>query len=376
MSTTLQALEKLLLSQERREQSRVQETLSMMQLAQSAAAQRQQTKIARRQVEMAEQKQNIAVMGSNLELLQKSNDTMKLRSAENFLQQSGLSAVYSKYKDKEDGLNDAVDELVESKFFDEDIQMDKQIANDLISATWSAYEQQNPNAIINIGSKLHYLDETDKLVSSYDKKLYSSFEKLGILRKGEKESNRNVLNQFKTMRKSLDNEMKLTEEVTEFARGGDKAYTIDREFDIIDESLRKIELEKPDPLPKDPQISSFDTILPPDKLLEQFGSQEEQLNSKRNKILEGIDLIKDNAKGVERYRELGLDIPEKELNAYRNTEDALNDLSEDLKILDDQLKELSTITKKAKAITFREETLKPMKEIEKKFGTRRPGFGF
>ena len=121
MSTTLQALEKLLLSQERREQSRVQETLSMMQLAQSAAAQRQQTKIARRQVEMAEQKQNIAVMGSNLELLQKSNDTMKLRSAENFLQQSGLSAVYSKYKDKEDGLNDAVDELVESKILGKSI---------------------------------------------------------------------------------------------------------------------------------------------------------------------------------------------------------------------------------------------------------------
>ena len=32
--------------------------------------------------------------------------------------------------------------------------------------------------------------------------------------------------------------------------------------------------------------------------------------------------------------------------------------------------------KKAKAIIIREETLKPMKEIEKKFGTRRPGFGF
>ena len=370
MSTTLQALERLLLSQETREQSRVQETLSMMELAQSAAARTQQTKIARRQLQMAEQKQNIAVMGSNLELLQKSNDTMKLRSAENFLQQSGLSSIYSKYKDEEDGLNDAVEEL------QDDYKLDKEMAGNLISATWSALEQQNPNAIINIGSKLHYLDEANKLASNYDKKLYSSFEKLGILRKGDKEGNKNILNQFKTMRKSLDNEIKLTEEVTEFARGGDKAYTIDREFDIIDESLRKIELKKPDPLPKDPQISSFDTILPPDKLLEQFGSRKEQLNSKKNKILEGIDLIKDNAKGVERYRELGLDIPEKELNAYRNTEDALNDLSEDLKILDDQLKELSTITKKAKAITFREETLKPMKEIEKKFGTRRPGFGF
>lgn len=368
MSTTLQALERLLLSQETREQSRVQETLSMMQLAQSAAAQIQQTKIAKKQLQMAEQKQNIAVMGSNLELLQKSNDTMKLRSAENFLQQSGLSSIYSKYKDEDDGLNDAVEEL------QDDYKLDKEMAGNLISATWSAYEQQNPNAIINIGSKLHYLDETDKLVSSYDKKLYSSFEKLGILRKGEKESNRNVLNQFKTMRKSLDNEMKLTEEITEFARGGDKAYTIDREFDIIDESLRKIELEKSDPIPSKNTLT--DTILPPDKLIKEFKNKKGNLNSERNKILQDIDLVKNNAKQVEFAKEIGMEIGQRESNAYQNTNYVLDKLSEDLKSVDNQIKELEGITKKAKAIIFREETLKPMKEIEKKFGTRRPGFGF
>lgn len=370
MSTTLQALERLLLSQERREQSRVQETLSMMELAQSAAARTQQTKLARRQLQMAEQKQNIAVMGSNLELLQKSNDTMKLRSAENFLQQSGLSSIYSKYKDEEDGLNDAVEEL------QDDYKLDKEMAGNLISATWSAFEQQNPNAIINIGSKLHYLDEADKLASNYDKKLYSSFEKLGVLRKGDKEGNRNILNQFKTMRKSLDNEIKLTEEVTEFARGGDKAYTIDREFDIIDESLRKIELEKPDPDPIPSKNTLTDTILPPDKLIKEFKNKKGNLNSERNKILQDIDLVKNNAKQVEFAKEIGMDIPQRESNAYENTNYVLDQLSEDLKLVDNQIKELEGITKKAKAITFREETLKPMKEIEKKFGTQRPGFGF
>ena len=39
MSTALQALERMLLSQERREQSRVDESLQMMQLAQTAAYQ-------------------------------------------------------------------------------------------------------------------------------------------------------------------------------------------------------------------------------------------------------------------------------------------------------------------------------------------------
>ena len=370
MSTTLQALERLLLSQEKREQSRVQETLSMMQLAQSAAAQRQQTKIARRQVEMAEQKQNIAVMGSNLELLQKSNDTMKLRSAENFLQQSGLSAVYSKYKDEDDGLNDAVEEL------QDDYKLDKEMAGNLISATWSAFEQQNPNAIINIGSKLHYLDEADKLASNYDKKLYSSFEKLGVLRKGDKEGNKNILNQFKTMRKSLDNEIKLTKEITEFAKGGDKAYTIDREFDIIDESLRKIELEKPDPIPSKNTLT--DTILPTDKLMKEFKNKKGNLNNEKNKILQDIDLIKNHAKQVEYYKEIGMEISQRELNAYKNTEHVLNNLFEDLKLTENQIKELEGITKKAERVTFREETIKPMKKIEERFGTLGPGssFGF
>ena len=52
MSTAMQALERMLLSQERREQTRVQESLSMMQMAQSSAVQQ-------RQLTMQEQKQNI-----------------------------------------------------------------------------------------------------------------------------------------------------------------------------------------------------------------------------------------------------------------------------------------------------------------------------
>ena len=68
MSTPLQALERMLLSQEKREQSRVQESLGMMQLAQQAAYQKQQ-------LQMAQQKQDIEIFGTNLELLQKSNGT-------------------------------------------------------------------------------------------------------------------------------------------------------------------------------------------------------------------------------------------------------------------------------------------------------------
>ena len=115
MATPLQALERMLLSQERREEARVRESLGMMQLAQQAAYQKAslaQTKSYQdAQQKMAEQKQNIEVFGTNLELIQKSNETMKIRSAENFLQQTGLSGLYATHKDDEDGLEEFVDDL-------------------------------------------------------------------------------------------------------------------------------------------------------------------------------------------------------------------------------------------------------------------------
>ena len=108
MATPLQALERMLLSQERREEARVRESLGMMQLAQQAAYQRAslaQTKSYQdAQQEMAKQKQDIEIFGTNLELIQKFNETTKIRSAENFLQQTGLSGLYATHKDDEDGL--------------------------------------------------------------------------------------------------------------------------------------------------------------------------------------------------------------------------------------------------------------------------------
>ena len=128
MSTAMQALERMLLSQERREQTRVQESLSMMQMAQSAAVQQ-------RQLTMQEQKQSIEVMGANIDLLQKVNKTMKTKSANNFLQASPLSSLYFEYKDdKEDGLTNAVNDLTKGSVLigDDGLELDKEIARDLL----------------------------------------------------------------------------------------------------------------------------------------------------------------------------------------------------------------------------------------------------
>ena len=180
MSTAMQALERMLLSQEKREQTRVQESLSMMQIAQSAAVQQ-------RQLTMQEQKQGIEVMGANIDLLQKVNKTMKTKSANNFLQESPLSSLYFKYKDNEtDGLTNAVKDLTKGSVLlgTDGLELDKEIARDLVSATWAAYEQESPDAIVNLASRLHYLKDTDSFENNYDKRLYKSFQQLGVLGEG------------------------------------------------------------------------------------------------------------------------------------------------------------------------------------------------
>jgi hypothetical protein len=255
----LQALNRILQYRQQREDTRVSQSLAFMELSERRKAR-----------EMQMRQQNIAVMSSNLDLMQKTNETMKIRSAENFLQQSGLSGIYAKYKDDDDGLTKAVDELSGKPGWigedDYSVEMSREIASDLVTATWSAYEQQNPNAIINIGSKLHFLDDPEAKVSpgSYEAKLFKSFSQLGYLKSGQ--DNSPVINTFKTMRSTLDNEMSIRKELEGFVKGD---YKIDEDFTFVDESLNRLDMEsiKRDISPRETQVT---TVLPLDKQIEQF----------------------------------------------------------------------------------------------------------
>ena len=338
MATPLQALERMLLSQERREEARVRESLGMMQLAQQAAYQRAslaQTKSYQdAQQEMAKQKQDIEIFGTNLELIQKFNETTKIRSAENFLQQTGLSGLYATHKDDEDGLEEFVDDL-------EDLGVDKQIASTLASATWSAFEQNNPNAIINVGSKLHYLDKKDVLPTAYDKKLSNAFIKLGYLQgtsAAQKEDflklNRDAINTFKTMRKTLDNEVSLAKEVSEFATGD---YKIQTEFDIIDESLKKIELEKI-PTPSRSIKTSFDdpnmeSILPLDKAVKFKKDITQNRKNELNTLINNLEQLEIQSNLYNQYKnrtDIISQMPQSKIDQMENADEMMIILKEEI----------------------------------------------
>ena len=88
----LAGLNRMLESQERREQTKLQTSLAMMQFAQS------------------KRMQDIQVAGQQLQVLQTANEQMILGLSNDFLQRSGLESLYAQYgSDTEDGFKNAVD---------------------------------------------------------------------------------------------------------------------------------------------------------------------------------------------------------------------------------------------------------------------------
>tara|TARA_R100000654_G_scaffold10902_1_gene23761 strand:+ start:5956 stop:7044 length:1089 start_codon:yes stop_codon:yes gene_type:complete len=362
MSTAMQALERMLLSQERREQTRVQESLSMMQMAQTSALQQ-------RQLAMQEQKQNIEVMGANIDLLQKVNKTMKTKSASNFLQASPLGSLYLEYKDEDDGLQSAVKDLTKGSVLlgTDGLELDKEIARDLVAATWSAYEQESPDAIVNLASRLHYIDDTETFQNDYDKKLYKSFQQLGVL--GEGADNQAMLNQFKTMKKSLDNEVKLTEEMIEFAKGD---YTIDRDFDLISEDLKKLSVDiDPKKKPKlKPEVDTgFESILDLQTAIKYSDSNTSSLNEKKNTILKSIKNLNNSVMMGEAYQNAGIELSGDLKNILSKQNDLKSELDRELKEINKEINDSKNITRKLVSTTEQRRT-----DIQEKYPLDLIGF--
>ena len=134
----LASFNRMLQYQESRESRKVSEALAYMQIAQQ------------------QQAQDIAVAGKNLEIMTSVNQQLMTRKASEFIYDSGLSGLYAKHKETKNALKNARDELIESpdKWFADDysLGLDKDMANDLVSALWAAQEAQNPEAILKIGS--------------------------------------------------------------------------------------------------------------------------------------------------------------------------------------------------------------------------------
>ena len=324
MGEALQSLNRILQYRQSRDRADVQEALQFMQFAQQKKA-----------FDMQSASQNI-------ELLSKMNTQYKLKSASTFAQDSQLSSLYSEFSDETDGMTQAVAKLTDKSLFwgkDKDIGMDKSIAIDLVSATWSLYgDAKNPDALINIGSKL----SPDKKITPYNTKLQKALMALGYV--GD-ENKREI--EFQDMNKALENENNIMLETQEFIKGD---FQIQKDFDFNQGVLNRLEEEAPtiqnalnNLTPK--KETQVENVLGPDSQLRQtqdlIKSKKDELSNKKQNIKD----LKSNIFEASMLKKRGYNLTESQIRATEGGDEATLEWSADIELLSEDIENLEKTKK-------------------------------
>ena len=223
----LAGLNRMLESQERREQTRLQTSLAMMQFAQQ------------------KRMQDIQVAGQQLQVLQTANEQMVSGLANDFLQRSGLEALYSQFGgDTEDGFKNAVDELT-SKVGKGDIGLGLGLgsadASKIASAVWAA-KSKNPEAMLELASSIKRVNDQVSIgvmPPKSDLRVANAFRQLGYFDDPKwvpgKPMGEAATRQIGGISKTLQNRQDIIAEMLEFGKG---EYDIQRDIGTY-EGLKK-----------------------------------------------------------------------------------------------------------------------------------------
>ena len=176
-----------------------------------------------------------------------------------------------------------------------------------------------------------------------------------------------MLNQFKTMKKSLDNEVKLTEEMIEFAKGD---YTIDRDFDLISEDLKQLNVDI-DPKKKlKPEVDTgFESILDLQTAIKYSDSNTSSLNEKKNTILKSIKNLDNSVMMGEAYQNAGIELSGDLKNTLLKQNDLKSELDRQLKEINKEINDSRNITRKLVSTTEQRRT-----DIQEKYPLDLIGF--
>ena len=216
----LAGLNRMLESQERREQTKLQTSLAMMQFAQ------------------AKRMQDIQVAAQQLTLLQTANTQMMGSQAQAFLSETGLDSYYlqTQQEDPSDGVKKLVNKLKNKK-----IGFKKEEAERIASAIYAS-KAGTHGPILQIGQELYgtALQQAAAPGVGIDN-LYKSFTKIspGL-----------SVDRLESINKTATNQQMIMKEMMEMGRGGEDAYTIESDIGLVEEipadvisSLEKLEVE-------------------------------------------------------------------------------------------------------------------------------------
>ena len=314
----LASLNRMLESEERREQTRLQSSLALMQFAQQKRL------------------QDIQLAGQQLELLQAANSQMMGSQSESFLVESGLDTLYLQTFDEdepEDSIASMAKQLTKG-----DWNLSPEEANRVVGAVYAA-KAGNHQGVLRIGSDLHSAIQLGEMADNSQKSLFSKFAKAAPSINEDRLSSIN---------KTISNQGQIVQEMFEFGQG---EYDISPDISMqeiqeapiedIDESLIKLSEETDGSIGEKQTSSMLDGMTLTDSI-KSFDKEISDLRSEAKTIRQEDIVNLDNQKRmIQSKQSAGIPITEKEeqfLNRSREIR-ALNET--EIKNINNQIQQLS-----------------------------------
>ena len=308
----LASLNRMLESEERREQTRLQSSLALMQFAQQKRL------------------QDIQLAGQQLELLQAANSQMMGAQSEAFLTESGLESLYLSTFEEDEPAESAA--LMTRKLTKGDWKLTPEEANRVVGAVYAS-KAGNHQGILKIGSDLNSAIELGKMSTTSQQNLFNKFAKAAPSISEDRLSSLN---------KTIQNQNQIVQEMFEFGQG---------DYDISpDISMQDIEQSSPEEIDDsllrisedmdDSSTSMLDGMTLKDSI-KGFDKQIKELNTEIKGQREDIRNIETQKRMIQSKQISGISISESEQNFLDRSRE-LKALSEaEMKNLNNQIQEIS-----------------------------------
>ena len=318
----LASFNRMLQYQESRESRKVSEALAYMQIAQQ------------------QQAQDIAVAGKNLEIMTSVNQQLMAKKASEFIYDSGLSGLYAKHKETKNALKNARDELIESpdKWFADDysLGLDKDMANDLVSALWSAQEAQNPEALLKIGSRLSVLADPLHKKTAKEIRIVKALGKLGYFSdlsdKGVSES----VGDFLDMDRLLNNQNLILKETEEYLKG---EYEI-QQIDLYSDASKVLSALEMEGVTEEKDVTDVDTSLPLDEQLTEFGTSAKTKQEEIELISKAIDDMENQTRNIKFMESIGKELTQQQTDFVSREDEMKSEFEKKISLLQSDIDQL------------------------------------
>ena len=315
----LASLNRMLESEERREQYKLQASLSLMQFAQQKRL------------------QDIQIAGQRLELLQAANTQMMGTQAQTFLEETGLEAMYLRTLEDVDDQAASVasmSDLLQEKAKDGGWGVPQDVADKIVGAVYASKSGQH-SGIMKIGTEMYEYAQTEHDYSTFGKNLVLLFDKVGVDM---------PIGRLGQMYQTSSNQSKILKEMFDFGQGD---YDIDPDIgmdivtasdDELDEALSKVADES-----EDLELTEHKSLLTGKTLSDDVESYDDQISKLSDEIKGQKEDIENNRRQTQMIlakRTAGIEMSESD-QQWLDSSPELKSLAEtEIQNLNSQITEL------------------------------------